>query len=142
MTNVELMREFWRTWAEQGGEAVLARYDEFFTEDAEWSPPVRELTGARYVGRIGLEQYAYDVNQVLGDLTGELEDVVEVTPEVARATVRMRADGKLSGVPLDATMIAIARFRGGRMCLAWASYDPDAAARAQEQIVRGESVVA
>jgi ketosteroid isomerase-like protein len=142
VTHTELMREFWRTWAEHGGPAVLARYDEFFTDDAEWSPPVRELTGSRYIGRIGLEQYAYDVNQVLGDLTGELEDLVELTPEVARATVRMRGDGKVSGVPLNATMIVIARFRGGRMCLAWASYDADAAARAQEQIVRGEPVVA
>jgi ketosteroid isomerase-like protein len=140
VTHVELMQEFWRTWSEEGAEALVARYDEFFTEDAEWSPPVRELTGIRYSGRHGIERYAHDIGQVLGDLHGELEEIVEIAPDVVRARVRMRADGKVSGVELDAPMIAIARFREGRMSLAWASYDPEAAARAQEAIVRGEPV--
>jgi ketosteroid isomerase-like protein len=140
VTHVELMREFWRTWSEEGAEALVARYDEFFTEDAEWFPPVRELTGMRYTGRHGIEQYAHDIGQVLGDLHGELEEAAEVTPEVVRARVRMRADGKVSGVELDAPMIAIARFREGRMSLAWASYDAEAAAKAEAAIVRGEPV--
>jgi ketosteroid isomerase-like protein len=134
------MTEFWRTWSEEGPEALVARYDDFFTEDAEWFPPVRELTGMRYAGRHGIEQYAHDIGQVLGDLNGELEEIVEVTPDVVRARVRMRADGKLSGVELDAPMIAIARFRDGRMELAWASYDAEAADRAQEAIVNREPV--
>jgi ketosteroid isomerase-like protein len=140
VTHVEVMTEFWRTWSEEGAEALVARYDEFFTEEAEWYPPVRELTGMRYAGRHGIEQYAHDIGQVLGDLHGELEEIVEVTPEVVRARVQMRADGKVSGVELDAPMIAIARFEGGRMSLAWASYDPEAADRAQEAIVCGEPV--
>jgi ketosteroid isomerase-like protein len=140
VTHVELMTEFWRTWSEEGPEALVARYDDFFTEDAEWFPPVRELTGMRYAGRHGIEQYAHDIGQVLGDLNGELEEIVEVTPDVVRARVRMRADGKLSGVELDAPMIAIARFRDGRMELAWASYDAEAADRAQEAIVNREPV--
>jgi ketosteroid isomerase-like protein len=140
VTHVELMTEFWSTWSEEGPEALVARYDEFFTEDAEWFPPVRELTGMRYAGRHGIEQYAHDIGQVLGDLHGELEEIVEVTPEVVRARVRMRADGKVSGVELDAPMIAIARFDGDRMELAWASYDREAADRAEEAIVRREPV--
>jgi ketosteroid isomerase-like protein len=140
MTNVELMREFWRTWSEEGAQALIDRYDEFFTEDAEWSPPVRELTGIRYVGRHGIEQYAHDIVRVLGDLRGEHEEVVEIAPDVVRARVLMRADGKVSGVELDAPMIAIARFEGGRMSLAWASYDAEAAAKAEAAIVRGEPV--
>jgi ketosteroid isomerase-like protein len=138
VTHVELMREFWRTWSEQGAEALVDRYDEFFTEDAEWFPPLRELTGTRYSGRHGIEQYAHDIGHVLGDLHGELEEAVEVTPQVVRARVRMRADGKVSGVELDAPMLAIARFEEDRMRLAWASYDADAAAKAEEAIVRGE----
>jgi ketosteroid isomerase-like protein len=140
VTNMELMREFWRTWSEDGAEALVARYDEFFTEDAEWFPPVRELTGMRYGGRHGIEQYAHDIGHVLGDLHGDLEEIAEVTPDVVRARVRMRADGKVSGVELDAPMIAIARFREGRMELAWASYDAEAADRAQEAIVHREPV--
>jgi ketosteroid isomerase-like protein len=140
MSNVELMRELWRTWSEEGPAALIERYDEFFTDDAEWSPPVRELTGMRYSGRHGIEQYAHDIGQVLGDLHGELEEVVEVSPDVAGARVSMRADGKVSGVELDAPMIAIARFRDGRMERAWASYDAEAAARAQDAIVHREPV--
>jgi ketosteroid isomerase-like protein len=140
VTHVELVTEFWRTWSEEGPEALVARYDDFFTEDAEWFPPVRELTGMRYAGRHGIEQYAHDIGQVLGDLNGELEEIVEVTPDVVRARVRMRADGKVSGVELDAPMIAIARFRDGRMELAWASYDAEAADRAQDAIVNREPV--
>jgi ketosteroid isomerase-like protein len=140
VTHVELVTEFWRTWSEEGPEALVARYDDFFTEDAEWFPPVRELTGMRYAGRHGIEQYAHDIGQVLGDLNGELEEIVEVTPDVVRARVRMRADGKVSGVELDAPMIAIARFRDERMELAWASYDAEAADRAQEAIVHREPV--
>jgi ketosteroid isomerase-like protein len=140
VTHVELMTEFWRTWSDEGAEALVARYDEFFAEDAEWFPPVRELTGMRYAGRHGIEQYAHDIGHVLGDLHGELEEIVEVTPDVVRARVRMRADGKVSGVELDAPMIAIARFRDRRMELAWASYDAEAADRAQEAIVNREPV--
>jgi ketosteroid isomerase-like protein len=141
MSNAELMREFWRTWIDEGPEALFARYEEFFTEDAEWRPPTRELTGTRYVGRAGFEQYSYDVNQVLDDLRGEVEELVEVSPEVVRVRARMEADGKVRGMTLDATMIMIARFRDGRLSLAWATYDPEAATRAQEQIIHDQPVV-
>ena len=141
MTNVELMQQFWRTWIDEGADALFARYEEFFTEDAEWWPPIRELTGTRYVGRAGFEQYSYDVNQVLDDLRGEVEELVEVSPDVVRVRARMQADGKVRGMTLDATMTMIARFRDGRLSLAWATYDPDAAARAQEQIIHDEPVV-
>jgi ketosteroid isomerase-like protein len=141
VTNVELMAEFWGTWIEDGAETLLARYDEFFTEDAEWWSPSRELTGTRYVGRPGFEQYSYDVSQVLSDLRGEVEELAEVSPDVVRVRARMQADGKVSGVTLDATMIMVARFRDGRLSLAWATYDPDAATRAEQAIIKGEPVV-
>jgi len=138
MTNVELLHEFWRVWTEEGGPGLIDRYDDFFTEDAEWCPPLREMTGARYVGRHGLEQYVHDVGHVLTDLHGELEELTEVAPDVVRSRVRMRGHGKVSGVSLDAPMIAIARFENGRMSTAWASYDPEAAKRAETAIVNRE----
>jgi ketosteroid isomerase-like protein len=141
MTHVELMAEFWRTWTEGGAASLLAHYEEFFTEDAEWWPPSRELTGTQYVGKPGFEQYSYDVNQVLGDLRGEVEELAEVSPDVVRVRARMQAAGKVSGVTLDATLTMIARFREGRLSLAWATYDPDAAERAERAIVDGRPVV-
>ena len=138
MSNADLLREFWRVWTEEGGPGLVERYDDFFTADAEWCPPMREMTGSRYVGRHGLEQYVHDVGQVLSDLHGELEEVTEVAPNVVRSRVWMHGHGKVSGVTLDAPMIGLARLRGGRMELAWASYDAEAAQRAETAIVNRE----
>jgi ketosteroid isomerase-like protein len=138
MINVDLLHEFWRVWQEEGGPGLVERYDDFFTEDAEWCPPTRELTGSRYVGRHGLEQYVHDVGQVLTDLTGELEELTEIAPDVVRSRVRVTGHGKVSGVSVDAPLIAIARFEGGRMSIAWGSYDPEAARRAETAIVNRE----
>lgn len=138
MSNVDVMREFWRTWRDEGGAGLLDRYDEFFTEDAEWCPPMREMTGARYVGRHGIEQYVHDLGQVLTDLRGELEEITEIAPGVVRSRVRMHGRGKVSGVTLDAPMIGISRLEDGRMSFAWASYDPEAARRAETAIINRE----
>ena len=142
MTNVELLEEFWRTWEAKGGAGLVERYEEFFTEDAEWRPPMRELTDSRYIGREGLTQYVKDIAQVLADLEGELEEIDEIAPDVVRSTVRIHATAKMSGMTIDAEMIGITRIRDGRVDLAWASYDPDAAERAADAIVRGERVPA
>ncbi len=142
MTGADLLREFWRTWNERGGEGVVERYDEFFTEDAEWRPPMRELTAPRYGGHEGVSQYVRDVGNVLTDLETDLEQIDEIAPDVFRARVHMRGHGRVSGVTLDAQMIAIARLRDGRIELAWASYDPEAADRAAEAIIHGQKVPA
>jgi ketosteroid isomerase-like protein len=142
MTNVELLREFWKTWEAKGGAGLVERYDDFFTEDAEWRPPMRELTGSHYIGREGLAQYVRDIGSVLADLEGELEEIAEISPGVVRSRVRVHAKAKTSGMHIDAPMIGITRIRDGRVDLAWASYDPDAAERAAEAIVHGERVPA
>ena len=51
---------------------------------------MRELTGPRYVGREGLERYVHDLAQVLDGLEGELEELVEIAPDVVRSKVRVR----------------------------------------------------
>jgi ketosteroid isomerase-like protein len=140
MTNVELLKEFWQTWEAKGGAGLVERYEEFFTDDAEWRPPMRELTGSHYVGREGLAQYVRDIARVLDGIEGELEEVAEIAPDVVRSTVRVHAKAKVSGMTIDAPMIGITRIRDGRVDLAWASYDPGAAERAAEAIVHGEQV--
>jgi ketosteroid isomerase-like protein len=140
VSNVELMHEFWDSWKEGGAEAILSRYDHFFIEDAEWCPPMREMTGARYVGRRGFEQYAHDIDLVLADLSADVEEVTELSPDVVKARIHMRGHGKVSGVELDQPMFGVARFEGGRMNLAWASYDPAATDRAAEAILHGDPI--
>jgi ketosteroid isomerase-like protein len=142
VTVPEFLLEFWRTWEGKGGDALVDRYDDFFTEDAEWRPPMRELTAPRYTGRDGIAQYVRDVGTVLKDLKSEVEEIEELTPDVFRVRVHMSGHGRVSGVDLDAEMIAIARIREGKIDLAWASYDPEAAERAEHAIVHGERIPA
>jgi ketosteroid isomerase-like protein len=142
MTAPEMLLEFWRTWEGKGGGALVDRYDDFFTEDAEWRPPMRELTAPRYVGREGIAQYVRDVGTVLRDLKSEVEEIEQIAPDIYRVRVHMSGHGRVSGVDLDAEMIAIARMRAGKIALAWASYDPEAASRAEHAIVHGEQVPA
>ncbi len=142
MTGPEMLLEFWRTWEGKGGGELVARYDDFFTEDAEWRPPMRELTAPLYVGREGIAQYVRDVGTVLQDLKSEVEELEQIAPSIYGVRVNMSGLGRVCGVDLDAEMIAIARIVEGKIALAWASYDPEAAARAEHAIVHGERVPA
>ncbi len=49
----EMELEFWRIWAEEGVEGLHARYEDFFTEGATWSPPTAQVGGHDYAGRDG-----------------------------------------------------------------------------------------
>jgi ketosteroid isomerase-like protein len=136
VTNVELVREFWRTY-QSGPEAVLARYDEFFTEDLRWRPPVREMVGPAYRGREGYEHYIRDLASVLEELAAELLEVTEIAPDVVRSTIEVHAHGAISRVRIDAPLYAVCRFRDGRIAIAWSSYDPKRIEQAVEEILAG-----
>ncbi|MGH2980524.1 MAG: nuclear transport factor 2 family protein [Solirubrobacterales bacterium] len=136
----ELSREFWRVWSDEGPAGLLARYDDFFTEDLEWRPPVAELSGTRYRGWEGFEQYISDIEEVLGNTSGELEEVTEISPDVIRSKVRFHGQGTASGAVIDATVVAVSRLRDGRICWGWGTYDTAEAERVAEAIVRGEEV--
>ncbi|HEX2128443.1 MAG TPA: nuclear transport factor 2 family protein [Solirubrobacterales bacterium] len=138
----EMLQEFWRTWEARGGRALVERYDEFFTEAAEWRPPMRELTKSHYIGSEGIAEYVRDVDAVLRDLRTQLLGIEEIAPEIYRIRVHMRGHGRVSDVPLDAVMTVVARIEDGKIALAWASYDPEAAQRAEDAIVHGERVPA
>jgi ketosteroid isomerase-like protein len=140
MSNLDLTREFWRVWNEEGLSGLVSRYDDLFTDDYEWRPPVSQVTGVCYVGREGFERYVADVEEALRRVRGELEEVVEIAPDAVRSRARMHGEGAGSGVVIDTTVIGIARFRDGRMCWGWGSYDLAAADRLADAIARGEEV--
>ncbi len=140
MNNVELTRAFWRVWDEDGLGALLTRYDEFFTEDAEWRPPISQVSGERYVGRQGFERYVADVEESLRDTGCEIQEVAEIAPGVIRSRVRFHGEGSASGAVIDAPMVGVARLRDGRVYWAWGSYDIAKAEKAAEALARGEKV--
>ena len=140
MSNVERVRESLRVWNEEGLGGLVSRYDDFFTEDFEWRPAITEVTGAGYVGRAGFERYVADVQEILGDVRAQLQEVSEIAPDVVRTRTSVRAEGASSGAVIDAPAIAITRMRDGRQCWTWATYDPAAAERVAAALVRGEEV--
>lgn len=140
MTNSELTRESWRVMQEEGVTGLRSRYDEFFTDDLEWRPPITEMSGEAYVGRAGYQRYVDDVHEILGEIYGRLEEITEIAPDAVRVRVHVQGRGTRSGASIDAPMIMIARFRDGRMCWGWGSYDLAAAERIAEAIARGEAV--
>jgi ketosteroid isomerase-like protein len=140
MTNVELTREFWRLWNDRDLGELVSRYDEFFTEDLEWHSPIAEVTGARLIGREQFEQHIADLLDAFDEIRADLEEVVEIAPDVVRSTVWVHGRGTRSGAAIDAPLIGVARIRGGRIAWAWGSFDIDAAERVANAIAKGEEV--
>ncbi len=126
----DLVREFWLVWGEEGVETLLARHEDFFVEDAVWSPPVAQLAGRDYVGRAGFSDYVNDFNDTFNAFGGELRAGAEeeVAADLWRFEVRVSAELR-DGGRLDANLIALVRMRDGRMSYGWGSYDPAAAER-------------
>jgi ketosteroid isomerase-like protein len=139
-SNLELTREAWRVMQQEGVTGLLSRYNHFFTEDLEWRPPITDMTGEPYIGRSGYERYVADVREILGEIHGQLEEVAEIAPDAVRVKVHVQGEGTRSGAPVDAPMIMVTRFRSGRVCWGWGSYDLGRAELLADAITRGEEV--
>ena len=81
------LREFWRLWRNDGFDELLARYDDFFTEDLEWHSPVARMTGRSYVGRAGLAAHLADLRESFTDIKADPTKIAEIAPDVVRSDV-------------------------------------------------------
>jgi ketosteroid isomerase-like protein len=142
MSNVELIREFWRLWRNDGFDELLARYDDFFTEDLEWHSPVARMTGRSYIGRAGLAGHLADLRESFTDISADPTRIAEIAPDVVRSDVLIHGEGPTSGVTVDAPLIALVSLREGRVCWTWASFDLAAAERMAASVADGEQVTA
>jgi hypothetical protein len=132
-------REFWGVWKTEGLEGILCRYEEFFTEDAVWEPPLAEITRREYIGREGFRRYVNDFSDAFeGVGGGDIEEMEAVAPDVWRARVQLAIHQAGSEVAVEAHVYSVVRYRGERMCWAFGTYDPHAARRAIEAARRGE----
>jgi ketosteroid isomerase-like protein len=140
MTNVERVREFWRLWSIEGFPELVARYDEFFTEDLVWHSPITHVTGTPRVGRQAFEEHIADLRDVWDEIQAEPEEIAEIAPGVVRSRVWIRGTGVRSGAVIDSPLIALSRDRGDRAAWVWASFDLDAAERVVRAVAAGEEV--
>jgi ketosteroid isomerase-like protein len=140
MTHETLTREFWRLWNDQGLGELITRYDEFFTEDLEWHSPITAVAGAHVIGREHFERHVADLLEAFDEIRADLQEVVEVAPDVVRSAVRIHGRGAHSGATIDAPLIAVARLRDGRVAWAWGSFDTDTAERVANALAKGDEV--
>jgi ketosteroid isomerase-like protein len=134
--NVELVREFWRLWRNEGFDELLARYEDFFTEDLEWQSPVAEMEGRRYVGRAGLKSHLADLRESFTGIGARPIEIVEIAPRLVRSDVLIHGEGPTSGVTVDAPLIALCRMRDRRIGWTWASFDLDEGERMVQEVAR------
>ena len=118
MTHETLTREFWRLWNDQGLGELITRYDEFFTEDLEWHSPITAVAGAHVIGREHFERHVADLLEAFDEIRADLQEVVEVAPDVFRSAVRIH----------------------GRGAWAWGSFDTDTAERVANALAKGDEV--
>jgi hypothetical protein len=139
---VELVREFWGLWSNEGFDELLARYDEFFTADLEWHSPVAAVAGRHHRGRAGLERHLAELDEGFRGIRADPQAIAEIAPDVVRSDVLIHGEGPSSGLTVDSPLVCFARLRDGRICWNWASFDLAVAERVGDALVLGETVEA
>jgi ketosteroid isomerase-like protein len=93
------------------------RMVEFWTEDGDWvweDPP--DFPDAKVVrGRADVEAHLRDLVQLLGEMHGGIEDLVELSQDELMICVQFRMKGASSGVPLDVRTFQLFSFDEGRI---------------------------
>jgi hypothetical protein len=132
----EMSREFWRVWAEEGGDELVARYADFFVPDAVWAPPTGQVAGRTYIGRDGFAEYVEDDKGLFVSCHGDLnEDSVELVGDLLLRTRVSVVATLREGGAIDATLHTVTQTDGMRTTYAWATYEPDAAKRKIAELV-------
>ena len=141
MRNVDLIRELWGIWREQGPGAILERFDEFYSADLHWHPPASDLVGA-YVGRDGYAQWMKALAETWEVFELSDDEHRELSPSAVLSTAHLHGRGAASGVELDQRMFMIVGFHDGRIHWARAWFDAAEAEAAVAAVERGEEVPA
>ena len=122
----------------QGGEAVLAAYDEHLDPDYEWCPAVvGGLEENSYRGPEGVRRYYEERDEAFEDNRVDLVSFREVAKDVLALHVRSTAKGRASGARIDEEVGLVYRMRDGRIlkARAYTSYAEALAAATAEAAV-------
>jgi ketosteroid isomerase-like protein len=125
--NVEIVRRAMEAWNRRDRDY----FDELFTPDFEWFPPLSGAVEGRssYTGREGGVRYREDVSDTWEKFRvdpGEFRDLGDRVLVLGRIEGR----GRGSGVPVDASIGMVFEFRGGRISRARGYLDNGEALRA------------
>ena len=110
--NVEIVREGWRIFAEQGLDAAL----EVYAEDcvAEEFPEMPDRT--TYQGRQGIRDRTRNFERIWGDFSMEPFEFIDAGENVVIAMVSITGRGKQSGAAVAAPAAFVYEFENGKVC--------------------------
>jgi ketosteroid isomerase-like protein len=109
--NVELVREVWKVFNDQGFEATLdGLAEDYVCEDVPDLPD-----HATYKGKEGARERYRHFREMWADWTWEPEEFIDAGGEVVVAMVVMRAQGKGSGAPIELQGAFVYEIRDGKI---------------------------
>lgn len=125
-TNRDLVLAAWSCWGEGGSDALLARYDQFFSEDFEWHPAmIAAIEGERtYVGREAFAEYWREFTSVFGGVTLGRADVDDISARRVLITAPIEVEGAASGLEIGAEIAYVFDFDDGRITRGWSFMSP------------------
>ncbi len=113
---LSLVSEVYEAAREHGPRILHARYDEWFSEDFEWSPILlTSVDGRSYRGKAAFGEYwdeFLDAFTVIGLGAGSLEAIDD---ERVLITAELHVKGAGSGIPIDRTVAYVFEVRDRRI---------------------------
>jgi ketosteroid isomerase-like protein len=120
--NVQLIREGYESFSREGEEAILEYLDPEFEV-----APIEEAPGGRtYRGHDGFRQYLADTREIWGQFGWEATELIDQGDSVVVRT-RFHAEGRGSGVPVEAIVFIVWAMRDGKAVSARGYLDRDEA---------------
>jgi ketosteroid isomerase-like protein len=110
--SAELVRRFYESWTRRDLDVVLESVDPEFEFD--WSNSRSPFSGV-YKGREGLERFRADIWDVWDEFRLEIEDARECGHECVVAASIVRAQGKGSGIEVEAHGAMLWTLRDGKL---------------------------
>ena len=134
--HVELVQRATELATREGPRAVLARYDEFFTDDFRWTPALINTLegGGDYVGLEGFTRYWDAFEASFSGFSYQDAIFAEVDQDTVLVKLRICVEGHESRVPVVQEVGWVFHFEGGRIAsgeshMSWV--EAEAAAHAQ-----------
>jgi ketosteroid isomerase-like protein len=122
--NVEVVRRGYEAFSRDGEEAIF----EFLDPEVEVTP-IQEAPGSRsYRGHDGFRQYLTDTREIFGQFSWEATELIDAGESVVVRT-RFVAEGRGSGVPVEAVVFIVWTMREGKAVSSRGYLDPDEALR-------------
>jgi ketosteroid isomerase-like protein len=92
----------------------LSRLQAISTEDFEYVSAITAERRKTYRGKQGWAAYLADVESLWDDLQIEIGEVLTVGPDTVVAALRIKAQPRGGGAPIDEGAFTVARFREGK----------------------------